>query len=262
MESGEMKDFRSITERYTFVHTPPNHLDYVQFRYPPKVPFTGAPPWKCSQYYYWWEFLKRNKTYKETCHNGGGGSCEQLYIDFGDIYASPFLEWWNSHLQLFAEPALSSEDFAAALGIDVDNLAVFPNPEKSLTALFDQMRFMHQHLRHHYPGRSPLADRMPQYPIYKRAKVSCLHLTLLVYDLKELNPDASDLDIAELAGIRSSLRLDGRSLNQLPRFDFDWLNLKRDVEKYQKSAVQRLTRMANQYVENVGLGIFPKSDVR
>ena len=33
-----MKDFRSITERYTFVHTPPNHLDYVQFRYPPKVP--------------------------------------------------------------------------------------------------------------------------------------------------------------------------------------------------------------------------------
>lgn len=55
-----------------------------------------------SIYYWWFEYLKRSEKYKAACENGGKGM-EQLYSDFGDIFAYEGLEgfwaWWKERGQ-------------------------------------------------------------------------------------------------------------------------------------------------------------------
>ena len=57
-----------------------------------------------SQYFYWWEFLRRNEDYATCCRNGGGGKLAELYVHFGDVSNDTFKNWWREHgYHLFAE---------------------------------------------------------------------------------------------------------------------------------------------------------------
>jgi hypothetical protein len=58
-----------------------------------------------SVYYWWWQYLKRNEGYIQTCHDGGQGPCSELYSDFGDVRGDHFATWWRAKGKyLFAEP--------------------------------------------------------------------------------------------------------------------------------------------------------------
>ena len=47
-----------------------------------------------SIYFFWFEFLKRNKKFVEICKRKGKIS-KKIYEDFGDIRNKNFKEWWN-----------------------------------------------------------------------------------------------------------------------------------------------------------------------
>lgn len=47
-----------------------------------------------SIYFFWFEFLKRNKKFIEICKSKGKIS-KKIYEDFGDIRNKHFKEWWN-----------------------------------------------------------------------------------------------------------------------------------------------------------------------
>jgi hypothetical protein len=47
-----------------------------------------------SIYYFWFEFLKRNKTFIEICKSKGRIN-KYVYEDFGDIRNKNFKQWWN-----------------------------------------------------------------------------------------------------------------------------------------------------------------------
>lgn len=58
-----------------------------------------------SVYYWWWQYLKRNQEYIQTCNDGGRGPCSALYSDFGDVRGDHFATWWRAKGKyLFAEP--------------------------------------------------------------------------------------------------------------------------------------------------------------
>lgn len=62
---------------------------------------------KVSVYYWWYEYLKRNVDYRNTCQNKGIGKCSALYDLFGDVHDISFRQWWTKDDRgavLFAEP--------------------------------------------------------------------------------------------------------------------------------------------------------------
>ena len=54
-------------------------------------------PWYVPYYAYsWFEFLRRNKEYEDTCRSGGEGRLNGLYKDFGDVFNLDFKTWWKT----------------------------------------------------------------------------------------------------------------------------------------------------------------------
>lgn len=60
-----------------------------------------------SPYYWWWQYLRNNADYLETCARGGIGELAELYADFGDVRDPDFRRWWgedgSNHGRLFEE---------------------------------------------------------------------------------------------------------------------------------------------------------------
>jgi hypothetical protein len=69
----------------------------------PTAPYPGAPEWKCSVYYFWWEYLRRNEGYLDCCRRKGRGRLAKLYQFFGDVRDDDFPSWWVEHAHLFCE---------------------------------------------------------------------------------------------------------------------------------------------------------------
>jgi len=57
-----------------------------------------------SPYFWWYMFAKLNEDYKRTCKANGRGKHAKLYKDFGNIHTTNFKDWWQQHVELFAEP--------------------------------------------------------------------------------------------------------------------------------------------------------------
>lgn len=53
----------------------------------------------------WFEFLRRSERYKQCCLRRGTGELVELYADFGDVHAHGLLwsDWWITHQNLFSE---------------------------------------------------------------------------------------------------------------------------------------------------------------
>lgn len=71
---------------------------------------SDAANWNRSIYFWWWEFLRRSDTYKQTCLSKGRIGLTELFVDFGDVFEQTFKDWWNEDsrgARLFAEPLIS-----------------------------------------------------------------------------------------------------------------------------------------------------------
>ena len=92
-----------------FQHSPPyTSLDTVSASKRLKPPFTDAPDYMCSPYFYWWAFMREWDDYNQCCADGGQGELSHLYDDFGDLRGledDDFMDWWKQGGRLlFCEP--------------------------------------------------------------------------------------------------------------------------------------------------------------
>jgi len=179
-------------------------------RTPPIPPFTGAPPYKTSVYYYWWEFLKRSEAYKRCCRNGGKGKLSNLYADFGDIFAESdgkygkefhtFWNWWTEKhpvsnesrgQTLFAEPqARRLTETVSSTEHSEDTLIIEVPLELRTAYLVEQFRrVLQEHDKRHKTAQS---TSRAKYPVYTKPVLSAFHNALVVYDAYKANEKAKD----------------------------------------------------------------------
>ena len=105
-------------------------------------------------------------------------------------------------------------------------------------------------------------ESLAKYPVTTKPVLRTLHQHLLVWDAKKQKPTAHDSAIADIAGISVNEVVDGETIVELRAEDLPTRDLERVIKRRKQLAVQRHLRIAEQYIENVALGAFPKRDGR
>ena len=270
-------DTADDTQRYRagrrfFVYAPPLKGVRASKRKPPNPPYKGAPAWKCSVYYYWWEYLRRHEGYRQCCAKGGKGEYAKLYADFGDVHAhDDFWRWWSKeqHSELFCEPTArkitvldQNSRFEPTLS---DDTLIVELPLEVRTAyLIARIRTV---LKQH-AARAKAAKRVSRarYPVATKPVLTSLHQHLTVYDARCANPklklyELYDL-IHEAAGLYVSERVDGETVAELRKLDMYYDDVLRTVRRRKANLVRRHIRIAEQYIAAEGLGQFPYRNSR
>lgn len=145
-------------------------------------------PFKNSIYYYWWEFLRRNDSYKKCVLNDGKGKLKALYKDFGDIYSKDFKTWWNLNnngVNLFAEEFLPEFKVITELQYPSANEDILylqiplQLPKRYLSNEFQKI------LRKHHRGKRGIRTNKistAKYPVTGHVDLPALDKCLRVYD--------------------------------------------------------------------------------
>ena len=194
-----------------FVYAPP---DFGQAPYPyrlPKAPYSDAPGWKCSVYYYWWLYLRRNDDYRLTCEQDGVGTCATLYRDFGDIYADDFQSWWQTHWDLFAERQVVTSGASGSAAFE-RSITVTIDLDAKRNRVLDELRNVLTAQQAELEQDRVTSDA--RYPVETNPVLSALHQHLHVWDMKRLNPWISDAVLADLADIRVNHVVNGVTAEQ------------------------------------------------
>ena len=273
----------SIYYTARFSYAPPKFDgEYYPYR-EPKPPYTHAPSWQCSVYFYWYEYLRRHEGYAECCRSGGQGEWAELYEDFGDVHTADFVSWWSSHYSLFMEPnpAFLVHKQLLRKGQGINRNAYIDYMEIDLrfseTDIIRRVRHLlrvqknrvadryEKHLKE-ISGDTTKAEAIKKrrqvlsharYKVATRPILPTLHQHLLAWDARKNNPDVSDGDLFDLAGIEMKLPY---SLDEIADIKADGLPV-RDLEEANQRAkalaVQRHLRIARQYIDNVVAGRFP-----
>ena len=240
----------------TFKHAAPSFKNLNETKKAPNPPYKGAPGWKCSVYYYWWLYLRYNQDYRETCANGGVGSCSALYRDFGNIYAQTFRAWWADHKHLFNEPvavALKSAQHnfgegAQIVDVQIDVSLGAEAVERSLKELHTQLLF---------PERVALYRSAATYPVARRPVLTNLHRHLAVYKWRKQFPSMPDEEIADRVGIHAAAQANGISRSHMQRLGHSTREIDIELRRGKRKAVQHDLRCAHVLIEGVGRGEFP-----
>ena len=227
----------------------------------PEPPYEGAPGWKCSVYYYWWEYLRRHAGYRATCEAGGKGEHGDLYGWFGNVHAKDFHTWWWEHLWLFTFVSDANDiDLKKPYHIECEGIFLHVGYSRSRTEMVNAVRDVIGKLR---PDQIEGKIRaLYRYYPSGRPRLRSLHEHLLVWDARQANPQASDADIADLAGLTGLDRYEAKTIAQL-RAQGDFVgDLERANRRAKQLAVQRHLRIAQQYIDNVVRGQFPVRSAR
>lgn len=246
-----------LTAAYqNFPFAPP---DYPGAPYRPRLPeppYPAAPGWKCSVYYYWWEYLRRHEGYRATCERGGEGEHALLYQHFGNVHATDFHTWWWDHLWLFTFVS-EAQDISLSNKFYIESEGIFLHVgySRSRTAMVNSVREVLTKVR---PERMEREIRKLYrcYPV-GRPRLRSLHEHLLVWDARQANPDADYADLADIAGLTGLERYDPATIAQLNAEGNFVGDLERANRRAKQLAVQRHLRIADQYIENVVQAEFP-----
>ena len=265
------------TKRYKagrrfFIYAPPLKGVRPSKRKPPNPPYKGAPSWKCSVYYYWWEYLRRHEGYRQCCLNGGKGDYAKLYADFGDIHAhDDFWQWWSKekHNELFCEPTarqirVLDENSRFEPTLSNDTLILEMPLEVRTAYLIAAIRTA---LKQH-GAKAKAAKRISRarYPVATKPVLMSLHQHLVVYDAHRANPKLKLNEIYYLvhqeAGMYVSETVEGETVAQLRKLDLPYRDVLLVVRQRQANLVRRHIRIAEQYIDSVAKGLFPSRSNR
>ena len=199
----------------------------------------------------------RNADYQRTCATSGQGELAGLYQDFGDIFESDFLTWWQCHQGLFAEKTALIEQ----LGADPLNstLLYHIDPKRPLSQIQEEIKGLHMHAHAIMPVAPPKQTSSAKYPIYTNVSAHTLHKVLTVWDLRCAHPDRSAYDLGVLAGFKANILAPPKYGETRTR-----AAIKADAHNKQArtsiaNRTNRYLRTAEQYIDNVGRGEFPKA---
>ena len=149
---------------------------------------------KNSVYYLWWEFLRRSDAYKKCCVSAGKGKLQNIYQDFGDVFASDFKSWWQQNERgafLFAEqlpPKMKLIDVMPDVSAAGQVLVVqvpLALPKRFLTAEFQKLLNVHHAGK---KGRRNNESSTARYPVTGHIDTDALQKCLRVYDMRNANP--------------------------------------------------------------------------
>jgi hypothetical protein len=275
--------------RARFVYAPPRFEELnPHLLWEVQPPHSDAPGWQCSVYYYWYEYLRRHEGYEETCRNDGDGPYAAQFVAFGNVHALTFAEWWAERFWLFEErrpvqrlkqaPALDPNGFP----VDRDMLYLAIDLTAPPSQLLRELRAevwvqrmaaeerAQRSAKQRAARRSEPVPRVSidtrkstaHYPVATKPVLASLHEHLLVWDVKQANPDMLDADIADAAGIRINQVVDGETLASRKMLKLPTEKIAKTIYRRKQLAVQRHLRIAKQYIDNVVLGEFPKRDRR
>jgi hypothetical protein len=250
-----------------FVYAPPLKGVRPSKRKPPNPPYKDAPAWKCSVYYYWWEYLRRHEGYHLCCLKGGEGEYAKLYADFGDVHAhGDFWRWWSKegHSELFCEPTarrirVLDENSRFEPTLSNDTLTLELPLEVRTAYLIARIRtVLNQH-----EAQAKAAKRVSRarYPVATKPVLTSLHQHLTVYDAYRANPKLKLYELYDLvhaeAGLYVSERVEGETVAASKKLDLPYAYIVRTVRQRKANLVRRHIRIAEQYIAAVGEGQFP-----
>lgn len=252
---------RDIAAYKNFPFAPPQ-FDGAPFRARlPEPPYPAAPGWKCSVYYYWWEYLRRHSGYRDTCQNAGEGEYAVLYKAFGNVHAGDFESWWWRHLWLFTFVSEAIDiDPTRKYFVECDGVFLHVGYARSKTQMLSAVRDTLDNLERRMKLKS--VRHLYRYYPNGRPRLQSLHQHLMVWDAKQANPTAADADLADLAGLNLIEQDTLDTLANLKRQAVYTRDLERQIHRTKQLAVQRHLRIAQQYIENAARGEFPKRDTR
>jgi hypothetical protein len=152
--------------------------------------------WKSSVYYWWWEYLRRNPLYLQTCASEGQGPCIAIYADFGDVRGDDFKLWWSEGgrgVRLFAEPR--AEDMVRVLkpGDEVlpesEALTISLPLDFPKRLLESRFRALLAEVHAGAQGKQYAKRSSARYKVVGQPNIPALALMLEVWDLRQSRPD-------------------------------------------------------------------------
>ena len=273
----------SIYHDTRFSYAPPKlEGEYYPYR-EPKPPYPDAPGWQCSVYFFWYEYLRRHEGYAECCRRGGQGECSALYEDFGDVHNTDFMSWWQTHHELFAEPRPAFLVFKHKLkaGQEINGSGFIEYVQIDLRfsetdiirRVRDLVRIQKQRTAYQFErylkttgGDPALAGAVKarrrvlsqaKYRVTTKPILPTLYQHLRAWDARIENPDMSDADLFDIAGLELKLPYSLKEIEDLRSDGLPVHDLEASNRRAKSLAVQRHLRIARQYIDNVATGRFP-----
>ena len=205
--------------------------------------------------------MKKNKQYEVCCKRGGRGPLAKLYADFGDVYdVVDFRTWWFTDQRgerLFAEPLspLMLEELESVGEWDAEwtpgNVMVIAvplgEPKRRLRRWFNAL------LLSRHKGKAGVATKQVSealYPVHTKFTTASLEQMLIVYELKQAEPDLTLAEIGQRLGLVSKAM---PKKDDPPKF----AAAKRNVMAV---TVSRYLKKASAMIENTAHGKFPCVD--
>ncbi len=206
-------------------------------------------------YFWWWQYLRRNKDYLKCCDRGGAGPLSKLYKDFGDVRTDDFRKWWmdgGRGAHLFAEP--QAEDSIRVL--EIGQAALDPSeaftvsiplylPKKTILRRFKELLDdRHQGKRGHQLAKRSKA----RYRVKGQPNVPAMKQALEIYDFKKSNPT---LKLWEIGNSIPKLQM-GNKISA-----GDTASVIADKRNVLAATVSRYLRRAEKSIKNTVIGTFP-----
>jgi hypothetical protein len=217
----------------------------------------ASEPFKNSIYYYWWEFLRRNESYRKSCINNGSGNFTRIYKDFGDVFHTDFKSWWNFNnrgVNLFSEKPLPQFKLINEESLLLDSSdVIYLQIPLQLPKRYLSHEFQNILNKHHHGRRGVRANQFStaQYPVIGHVDLLALDKCLMIHDYKKMYPSKTLWEIGNDCKI-----LKQSSLIKNPNTDLDFVAKKTVLA----NTTKRLLSKAEAIIKNVGKGIFPKAN--
>lgn len=232
---------RKDVQRVRFKYAPPiSAIDNIVQSQLPDPPFKDAPSYMCSVYYYWRQFLREHEGYIKYCESGTGNKFDNLFKDFGDVRDGDFWRWWSDGgYCLFHEQGSVLESLGGPPDgrRSTEELLVRVSLKADIDSIVDELRAL---LRNRL--RPSKATSTARYPVASTPYLSALYQTLAVRRCWRAYPDASNSEVADLAGLPGWSMADPADSN---------------IRSEKSMAVSRALKRARQLVEGAGMGVFP-----
>lgn len=211
--------------------------------------------WKNTVYFYWWEYLRRNALYLQTCECGGAGPCADLYKDFGDVRGADFKAWWTEDgrgVRLFAEPR--ADDMVRVL--EEGEAAISPGEALTISLpLSFPKRLLERRIKellaqHHTGARGKQYAKQSRalYRVEGQPNVPALEMGLTVFDLRGTLPDLALWEIgARIPKLSASQKIKpGDSPSE-----------RLDKRRVLSATVSRYLKRVKAAIDRAGEGVFP-----
>lgn len=229
---------------------PPRHFPYQH----PTFGTTKSPKaafyWKETVYYYWWEYLRRNQDYLQTCENGGIGIHADLYKDFGDVRDSDFKKWWSDGGRgaiLFSNP--TTEDRVAELVdgekavVDEDRLVLSIPLNLPQKFLLEKVRKLIEAKHKGDKGKQYAKSSKATYKFKGQPNIKALKVGLEVFDQIQANPKKHLWEIAMLLP-QFQMELENYKKGEIPEFAQRRV-MSSTVSRYKKRVVNAIKNAAS-----------------